>query len=407
MTLLDSSHNAVKYDFLVVGAGIVGLTTALEIRKRYPHEDICVLEGEQTLGVHASGRNSGVLHSGIYYSPGTLKAKVCSDGSRRMKQFALENGIKVADTGKLIVAVNETEVPVLDRLMSNAQASRIEARKLGPAEILAIEPHVSALAGIHVPSTSVIDGNGVLGVLRLKLEEQHITIHFGQRVSGIDARTRTVFCGENRYQYGILFNCAGAHADRLAKMMGLADDFVLVPFKGIYYKIRQDRNHIVRASVYPVPDLSVPFLGVHFTRVANGDVYVGPTAIPALGRENYGILGGLHVTEAGNILWELGKLYVRNGVSFRRMVHSELSKYWKRSFLKAAQRLIPEVKGDDLMPTSKVGIRPQLVNSRLGKLEMDFVVEKSPTSIHVLNAISPAFTGAFAFSEYVVDQASL
>ncbi|MEW6331751.1 MAG: FAD-dependent oxidoreductase, partial [Pseudomonadota bacterium] len=142
-----------KHDFLIVGAGIVGLTTALEIRRRFPNESICVLEGEQTLGVHASGRNSGVLHSGIYYSPGTLKAKVCAEGSRRMKRFALENGVKVLDTGKLIVAVDKAEAPVLDRLMANAQANGIEAKKLGPAEIKAIEPHVHARVGIHVPST--------------------------------------------------------------------------------------------------------------------------------------------------------------------------------------------------------------------------------------------------------------
>ncbi len=396
-----------KHDFLIVGAGIVGLTTALEIRKRYPGETICILEGEQHLGVHASGRNSGVLHSGIYYSPGTLKAKMCSDGSRRMKQYALEKGVKVVDTGKLIAAVNEAEVSVLERLLSNAQANGIAAKKLGPAEVRAIEPHVSALAGIHVPSTSVIDSNGVLSALRKDLEDHRISVQFNQRATNIDEMAKTVFCGENRHQFGFLFNCAGAHADRLAKMMGMAGDFVLVPFKGIYYKLRPERSNLVRASIYPAPDLNVPFLGVHFTRVANGDVYVGPTAIPAFGRENYGLLTGLQVVESGRIIWELAKLYVRNGAPFRSHVHTELSRYWKRSFLKAAQRLIPDVKADDLLPTSKVGIRPQLVNSRQGRLEMDFVVEKGPTSVHVLNAISPAFTSAFAFSEYVVGQAAL
>ncbi|MEW6329820.1 MAG: FAD-dependent oxidoreductase, partial [Pseudomonadota bacterium] len=251
------------------------------------------------------------------------------------------------------------------------------------------------------------DSHGVLDALRRQLDEKRITIRFGQHVTAVDAKAQAVFCNTDRHRFGFLFNCAGAHADRLARMMGMAKDYVLVPFKGIYYKLRPERDNLVRASIYPAPDLNVPFLGVHFTRVASGDVYVGPTAIPALGRENYGILSGLHFPEAGRIMWELGKLYLRNGPAFRHMVHAELGKYGKNRFLKAARRLIPEVEEKDLLSTSKVGIRPQLVNSRQGRLEMDFVVEKNPVSVHVLNAISPAFTSAFAFSEYVVGQAGL
>jgi L-2-hydroxyglutarate oxidase LhgO len=394
-------------EFLVVGAGIVGMTTALELRQRFPKASIRILERESAPGRHASGRNSGVLHSGIYYGPGTLKAKVCAEGARRMKRFASDHGITVQESGKVIVATEEREVPALDRLMDNARANGIQATKLDSAEVRGIEPNAAAVAGIHVPSTAVIDSQGVLNTLRKVLENRGIDFAFERRVTAIDEHTKEVECGANRYPYGFLFNCAGAHADTLAKLAGLAEDYVLVPFKGIYYKLRPEKEHLVRANIYPVPDLAMPFLGVHFTRAVNGDVYVGPTAIPALGRENYGIIDGLRIGEASGILWELGKLYVRGGVGFRRLVHGELRKYRKRHFVESARRLVPEVSGDDLLRSSKVGIRPQLVNARLGRLELDFVVERTPTSIHVLNAISPAFTSAFAFSEFVVTQAGL
>ena len=394
-------------DFLIVGAGILGLTTALELNNRFPRAHIRILEREAIVGIHASGRNSGVLHSGIYYGPGTLKARLCASGAQRMKSFAAEHEIEVRENGKVIVAVEEKEVVVIDRLMENARENNIVVKKLNGAEIRNIEPYTLGVAGIHVPGTAVINSNKVLQVLTKLLTERGVDLVLKQSTDAIDENTKTASCAGRRYAYGYLFNCAGAHADTLAKMVGLSHDYALVPFKGIYYKLREESGYLIKANVYPVPDLTLPFLGIHFTRVISGDVYVGPTAIPALGRENYGIIQGASVEEAVRVLWQLGKLYIKAGAGFRRMVHGELLKYNKRCFLRSARRLVPKLESNDLLPSAKVGIRPQLVNTRHGRLELDFVIEKTATSSHVLNAISPAFTSAFTFSDYLVEHAGL
>jgi len=391
-------------DTLIVGAGIVGLTTALELNRRHPSARILVLEKEDRLGRHASGRNSGVLHSGIYYPPGTVKARVCAQGAARMRAFAAEHGIACRRDGKVIIATREDDLPGIDRLMANARAAGVRAERLDEAGVKAIEPHATPhRAGIHCPDTAVIDSQAVLETLRTLLVSRGVEIRFSHAVTEIDPSAKTVAAGAARFGYGFLINCAGAHADTLARAFGLARDLALVPFKGLYYRLRPERASLVRGSIYPVPDPLLPFLGVHLTRGISGDVYVGPTAIPALGRENYGLLAGLEWGEGWEVLRRTAGLYWRDDQNFRRLVHAEVCKYAKPFFLAEARRLVGELTSRDMIPSSKVGIRPQLVNLRTHKLEMDYVIERTADSLHVLNAISPAFTASFAFAEWLAD----
>ncbi|MBI3802787.1 MAG: L-2-hydroxyglutarate oxidase [Nitrospirae bacterium] len=396
---------AENYDFIIVGAGILGLTTAHELKKRYPEARVALLEKEPHVGMHASGRNSGVLHSGIYYGSETLKAKVCSIGAARMCRFAEEYGISYHCSGKVIIATGELDLPVVDRLLKNARENKIRAELLGEEEIKKIEPHAGPYkVGIYSPDTAVIDSLAVVRKLASLLSDRGSQILFNEEVHRIQSKERIVHTNRRRYGYGHLFNCAGANADLIAKKMGLGSGYALLPFKGLYYKLRPERNGLVKGSIYPVPDIRLPFLGVHLTRVVSGDVYVGPTAIPALGRENYGIFGGIKMAEGLRIGRHVAGMYLRNHQNFRLLVHTEMRKYRKRSFLEAARKLVPELTSEDLVPSNKVGIRPQLVNIEMKKLEMDYIIEETPTSTHVLNAISPAFTSSFAFAELLVDR---
>lgn len=396
-----------SYDYLIVGAGIVGLTIAHELKTRFPSAQICVLDKEANAGVHASGRNSGVLHSGIYYSSDTLKAKVCATGAKRMMDFALEHSIPFSKSGKVIVATSERDLPVVDRLLRNATENGIRAWRIDEKELREIEPYAArGPAAIYSPDTAVIDSLAVVNRLTALLEQQgvHFLWHCGVRNVGNPGEIVT---DEGVLSYGYLFNCAGAYADVVARHFGLSSDYALVPFKGIYWKLRPEVEHLVRANIYPVPDISLPFLGVHLTRVISGDVYVGPTAIPALGRENYGLIQGIRPSEAASIGYRLASMYLSNRYNFRSMAHMELGKYRKCNFVAAAQRLLPSITSEDMIPTRKSGIRPQLVNLREGKLEMDYIFEHTDRSTHVLNAISPAFTSSFAFAEMIVNSSNV
>jgi len=402
---MTSPDSPKQWDYLIVGGGIVGLTVARELHKRYPDAKIAILEKESGLGKHASGRNSGVLHSGIYYDSQTLKAKVCAEGARRMKAFAEEHSINCQHSGKVIVATSDKDLPVIDRLLKNARENGIRAELLDEQGIRLLEPHAGVYQqGIHCPDTAVIDSKAVVSKLQELLTSGGVEIFFHAQVSSVDAETRTVTMARGKFAYRYLFNCAGATADNVAKHFGLGADYTLVPFKGIYFRLRPERAHLVRANIYPVPDIDQPFLGVHLTRVASGDVYAGPTAIPALGRENYGILQGARLGESMKIAFEIAGMYAANRQNFRHLVHTELGKYRKKNFFAAVRKLMPELGYDDLIASDKVGIRPQLINVREKKLEMDYVIEKTPDSLHVLNAISPAFTSSLAFAEWIVDQ---
>lgn len=394
-------------DYLIVGAGIVGLSVAREIRFREPNATITILEKESRLGVHASGRNSGVLHTGIYYPHGTLKAKLCKAGADAMFFYAEQNGVPVRRDGKVIVATSEENAKGLDKLLENAEANGIRASRVKADDIRQIEPYArSEFGGIYCQDTAVIDSPRVLETLRAQLAQQGVRIYTDQVLTGIDEKSSLATTFNRTYGYGLLINTAGAYADRVARLAGVGRDYQLVPFKGIYYKLAPEAADRVRGSIYPVPNPALPFLGIHFTRVISNEVYIGPTAIPALGRENYGVLRGARPVEAFEIAAQLSRLYANNPQNFRNLAHSELSHYRKTGFLADARQLVDRLEPEWVKSTPKMGIRPQLVNTREGRLEMDFIVEHGRHSVHVLNAISPAFTSSFAFAAYIVDQFS-
>ncbi|MBT4764647.1 L-2-hydroxyglutarate oxidase [bacterium] len=398
----------INTDFLIVGAGIVGLSVAWELRKRNPLATITILEKEPEVGLHASGRNSGVLHSGIYYGSDTLKAKVCSAGAKKMQTFADEYGIACKKSGKIIIATSESDLPTIERLLKNATDNGIKAERLNEKEIAEIEPYATPYqAGIYSPDTAVIDSKSVVKKLYSLLKDKGVRFELNSPLLEQNEKGKTVSIPNKTISYGYLYNCAGANADRVAKLFGQGFDYTMVPFKGIYYKLRKERGYLVNGNIYPVPDINLPFLGVHLTRVINGDVYVGPTAIPAFGRENYGTLQGMELGEGFKISSELISMYLKNKSNFRLLVHTEIRKYLKPWFLKSAQKLMAELKSEDLIPSNKVGIRPQLVNVKTKSIEMDYIIEQTENSTHILNSISPAFTSSFAFAEWIVDQSEV
>ncbi len=399
---------AQSFDVVIVGSGIVGLSTARELLRRNSALSIAIIEKEPRAGVHASGRNSGVMHCGIYYGADTLKAKVCAEGARRMGEYAAAHGIAYSQSGKLVLATDEAQLPMVDKLLVNARDNAIRAEKITAEEAAKIEPYAArGVAAIYCPDTAVIDSAAVVVTLAEQLRAQGVTFFYDAPVVRIDAAAKTLHTTHEAVSYGYLINCAGAFADTLARQYGLARDYMLVPFKGIYWKLSPETNAKVKANIYPVPDPALPFLGVHLTRVISGDVYLGPTAIPALGRENYHGVSGIRLGESARTLAILALMYARNKNSFRRLSHNELGKYSKRRFFHTAQKLMPSLAMDDMVPTKKAGIRPQLVNLKTGKLEMDYIFESTPHSLHVLNTISPAFTSAFAFADMIVDRSGL
>jgi len=392
-------------DFLIVGAGIVGLTVAWELRKRHSLATITILEKESEVGLHASGRNSGVLHSGIYYGNDTLKAQVCSSGSKRMQEFADEYGIAYSKSGKVIIATSESDLLTINKLLKNAEDNNINAKRLNEKEIKEIEPYATPFqAGIYSPDTAVIDSKSVVKKLYDLLIGKGVNFEFNAPLLEQNEKQKVVTTSKEKISYGYLYNCAGANADRVAKLFGKGLEYTMIPFKGIYYKLHPKRDYLVNSNIYPVPDINLPFLGVHLTRVISGDVYVGPTAIPAFGRENYGILKGIELGEGLKISSELIKMYLKNKGNFRLLVHSEARKYLKPWFVKSAQKLMADVKAEDLISSDKVGIRPQLVNTKTSTIEMDYILEQTESSMHVLNSISPAFTSSFAFAEWIVEK---
>jgi len=396
-----------NFDFLIVGAGIVGLAVAREILARRPQARIAILEKESAPGLHASGRNSGVMHCGIYYGSDTMKARVCSTGAKRMLAFAKQENIAHNQCGKVVLATSEAQLPTVEKLLRNAKENDIRAERIDLKQLREIEPYAAeGPAAIYCPTTAVIDSSAVVKRLREQLEQNGVRFIFNCQVLDY-ASAGEINTSLGKISFGFLVNCAGAYADKLARAFGLAEDYALVPFKGIYWKLSKEANPRVRANIYPVPDISVPFLGVHLTRVISGDVYIGPTAIPAFGRENYGILQGIRFGEAAEITLKLFGMYVRDENNFRKLAHMEMGKYQKRNFLAAARKLMPSLKAEDMLPTAKVGIRPQLVNIKTRKLEMDYILARTDNSLHVLNAISPAFTSAFSFAELIVDNAGI
>ncbi len=393
------------YDFVIVGAGIVGLTLARELAMRQAGR-ILVLEKESAVGQHASGRNSGVVHAGIYYAADSLRAKFCVQGHRQLLNYVDEHRLPVLKCGKVIVATKPENAATLDTLLLRAKQNQVKAQKITLAELAELEPQARSFEfAVWSPDTAVVDSKAILKKLVEELQTLSVTVLYNQEVQRIDPAARVVNGRTESWNYGFLFNTAGAYADRVAHQFGVGLNYRILPFKGLYWKSSAEYAGKVQRLIYPAPDINMPFLGIHITRTVDGKVLFGPTAIPAFGRENYSLLGGLDTFETPRITWQLLRMLIRNPGNFRRYVREELSRYWPRSFFNEAHSLVHHLKREDIGEFYKVGIRAQLMDLEKGQLQLDFVLEKGPHSLHVLNAISPAFTSAFAFAPYLADLA--
>ncbi|MEU7428422.1 L-2-hydroxyglutarate oxidase [Streptomyces sp. NPDC048362] len=383
-------------DVLVVGGGIVGLSTAYAITRAAPGTRVTVLEKEPGPARHQTGRNSGVIHSGIYYRPGTLKARYAVRGAAEMVKFCAEYGIAHAVTGKLIVATGREELPRLHALVQRGRENGIPVRELGPTQISEYEPEVRGLAAIHVGTTGVCD---FVGVARQLARASGAEIRYGARVVRVDRRPErgvaVLTGGGDVVRARVLVNCAGLYCDEVARLTGDEPGVRIVPFRGEYYELA--RPELVRGLVYPVPDPAFPFLGVHLTRGIDGGVHIGPNAVPALAREGYG-WGVVRPRELAGTLawpgsWTIARRHWRYGAGeLRRSVS-------KAAFLEAVRRLLPAVQPGDLV-RAPAGVRAQAV-LRDGTLVDDFLIREGARAVHVLNAPSPAATASLPIGREV------
>ncbi|WP_371498523.1 L-2-hydroxyglutarate oxidase [Kitasatospora sp. NBC_00374] len=398
-------------DVLVVGGGIVGLSTAYALTRARPGLAVALLEKEPDFAAHQTGRNSGVIHSGVYYRPGSLKARYATGGAAEMVEFCREHGIPYQVTGKLIVATGAAELPRLAALAERGRENGIPVAELGPDGIREHEPEVTGIAGLHVGTTGICDFPAVARTYARLAEEKGAELRTGTELRAVVRRPDgvTVQTSSGELRCGVLVNCAGLHSDRIARLTGDDPGVRIVPFRGEYYELTEARRALVRGLVYPVPDPAFPFLGVHLTRGVHGDVHVGPNAVPALAREGYDWrtlkLRDLAETAAFPGTWQIARRHWRYEIG---ELHRSLS---KRAFTTAVQRLLPAVTAADLVPAT-AGVRAQAV-ARDGSLLDDFAfagfdpadAASARRTVHVLNAPSPAATASLAIGREVARRA--
>ncbi|NND73010.1 MAG: L-2-hydroxyglutarate oxidase [Rhodothermales bacterium] len=389
-----------KYDVAVIGGGIVGLATAYQITRLYPRKSVVLLEKEDKVATHQTGRNSGVIHSGIYYTPGSLKAENCREGRRALIDFCQAHDITYDICGKVIVAVEESEVDRLNNILARGQQNGINCRLIDADELRELEPHCSGIKGIHVPEAGIVDYVGVSTTLSRLINEHGCDVRTKFSVVGLAVDNNSVVVesssGENVSADSIV-NCAGLYADKIAKMSGDVPDIQVVPFRGEYYDLTPEARHLCKNLIYPVPDPAYPFLGVHFTRMHDGRVECGPSAIVAFAREGY-TFGTVNIRELSEILTYQGFLRLsakhwKKGIS---EIRQSLS---KKYYLKVLQRLIPEVRLEDLRE-APAGVRAQALRKD-GTMVDDFLIKKKGRIINVYNAASPAATASLNIGKVI------
>lgn len=389
-------------DFLVIGGGVIGLNIAKRLKQEFTDSSVLLIEKEDGCGQHASGRNSGVVHAGFYYSPESLKAKLTRDGNRRLTAYCVERNIPLNRCGKLVVARNATDLPSLDELIKRGKANGIELTELTEAEAKTMEPRVKTYQrALYSPTTSTVDPQLVMKAMVKDVLDGGAEIHLGSpflRKSG-----KKVITPNMVYEAGYVVNAGGLYADRIARQFGFSEHYRILPFKGLYLYSSEPPGTL-RTNIYPVPDLRNPFLGVHFTITNDGRAKIGPTAIPAFWREQYSGLNRFSIAEFMEIATRGVSLLGSAGFEFRRLAIEEIRKYSKRRMVALAGELVEGIRPEHYTRWGKPGIRAQLLDIRKRRLEMDFIVEGDDRSMHVLNAVSPAFTCAMPFSEYVCDR---
>lgn len=394
-----------KERIAIIGGGLVGLSTAWALAQRHPGVRITVLEKEHEVAAHQSGRNSGVIHSGIYYTPGSLKAELCREGRGRLTAFCDDHQVDYDTCGKVIVAVREEEIPRMETILERGAANGIRCERVDAAGIREWEPEARGVAGIHVPDAGIVDYPGVAQTLRSLLEAAGHVVRMGFEVASLKRNGGTVTLvspGGTRQESNFIINCGGLHSDRIARMAGAEPDMMIVPFRGMYYELRPEARRLCRNLIYPIPDPAYPFLGVHFTRMIDGRVEVGPNAVLATAREGYDLktwnLKDLREAAGFRGFRKLAAAHWRMGVN---EMHRTLS---KRAYLKAVRALVPSAQLNDLLPC-RSGIRAQALRSD-GSMVDDFVLVEQEDALHVCNAPSPAATACLAIGDRIVDRVS-
>jgi (S)-2-hydroxyglutarate dehydrogenase len=386
-------------DFVVVGGGIVGLSTAKALLERHPGARLAVLEKEGSWARHQTGHNSGVIHSGIYYKPGSLKARFCREGARALVEFCEERGIEYEICGKVIVATEPRELPLLEALRERGLKNGLAIEQLDPEGLREAEPHASGLAALLVPSTGIVDYKRVAAEFAAVVEEKGGALRTGVEVHAVAERGAAVEVRTNRgaIRARTLVNCAGLHSDRVARLCGVDPGTRIVPFRGEYYELRPEKRYLVNNLIYPVPNPDFPFLGVHFTRSVEGTVEAGPNAVLGLAREGYKKTDFDFRDFVEELtypaLWRLARANWRTGA---REIYRSFS---KKAFVRGLKKLVPEVEEEDILP-AVAGVRAQALTQE-GKLVDDFLIAEGKDSVHVLNAPSPAATASIPIGEEI------
>lgn len=388
------------YNYIIIGSGIVGLATAYAIKNANPESSILILEKEDGPAVHQTGRNSGVIHSGVYYKPESKKAELCTRGSQRMMTFCRDHGINYEKCGKVIVATDYEELAYLDILNGRGIENGLKVKRISQNELRELEPHVNGLAALYVPEAGIVSYKKVAEVLVELLREQGVEIKFNYRVENITHNDEYCEIGTQQifFKGEFVINCAGLHSDTLASEAGADLQHQIVPFRGEYYELVEERRYLVKNLIYPVPNPRFPFLGVHFTRMIDGSIHAGPNAVLSLKKEGYSKFSfdasdtWKSLTYPG--LWKLAARHWKEGL------HEFYRSLSKAEFVKSLQKLIPEIRAEDLV-VSSAGVRAQALNPD-GSLVDDFMIKYHGRTIHVCNAPSPAATASLEIGDKIV-----
>ena len=393
-----------KKDIVVIGGGIVGLATAYQLKIKNPSRKIVVLDKEETIAAHQTGNNSGVIHSGLYYKPGSLKAKNCIYGYKKLLEFCDEKEVPYEICGKIVVATSPEEIPYLDKLFERGVSNGLQnLKKLKREQLKEFEPYVSGVAGIHVPQTGIIDFKVVSEKLADEIRSKDGEVLLGQKVLKIKKNSNgvTVITNKQSFETSLLINCAGLYSDKIARLTHPELDIKIIPFRGEYYKLQENKKHLVKNLIYPVPDPDFPFLGVHFTRMIDGAIEAGPNAVLAFAREGY-TKSTINVKELlESLAWpgfqKVAKKYWRTGIG--EMYRS----FSKAAFTKALQKLLPDIQKEDLKPGG-AGVRAQACNVSGGLID-DFLILEDKNVINICNAPSPAATSSLSIGEKIAGMA--
>lgn len=390
------------YDFVIIGGGIVGLSTGMALGEKYPHASLVILEKENRLAYHQTGHNSGVIHSGIYYKPGSFKAKFTRAGSQSMVNFCQKYDLPYEVCGKVIVATKEQELPLLDNLYRRGIENGLSVKKITPEEVKEKEPYVSCLAGIYVPTSGIADYKKVCQKYADLIQQQGGEIRLNTKVTNITntPQGKVLQTTQGEIKAKFIINCAGLYSDRLAQLDGVNPQAKIVPFRGEYYQLKPEKRYLVKTLIYPVPNPEFPFLGVHFTRMIDGSIHAGPNAVLSLKREGYQKTD-FDFSEFMEVMtypgfWKLAAKHADEGI--KEIIRS----FSKAAFVKSLQQLIPEVQAEDIMPC-EAGVRAQALKAD-GKLVDDFLIIQNQQAMHVCNAPSPAATASLEIGKAIVAQ---